>query len=383
MATTDYHLAGYLPLIQKWRWPVAGVTVAACFISILVSLLLPNIYRSTAVFYPTNLIDLETAVNPPFLTKSEKLALSTNSDDADRLIVIGESQPLAQAIIQNFQLTLRYGYAMADTSDTTRQKVLEEFLDNYTITQSDRSAVEVSFYDADKYFAARVANAIMQQIDSINLQLTRENQQKITRTYAQRLHSLETEYQQAQHQLLQARRKYGIFGSMAERESRPEGRYLAERLIQTETDLHQAQATLASLQTRFTANHPKLGELKAHIKGLEAAVRALKSSESGNSINLESYLSGADEVTRLETVFHSRQGEYLKALQAYEDARLALNSKTSSLYVVQKAYPATKKARPIRWLIVLGATVFSFLVAVAAVSILERLRAVQQKHYYA
>jgi uncharacterized protein involved in exopolysaccharide biosynthesis len=383
MAVAEEHLAGFLPLILKWRRPVLTITIAACLLSVVVSLLLPNIYRSTTVFYPTNLPDLETAVNPALIINGEKLTLSTNSDDADRLVSIGQSQPLVKAIIRQFNLTKRYGYSPTDTSDIVRQEVLEQFLYNYNITPNDRSAIEVWFQDPDKYFAARVANAIAQQIDLTNRQLTRQNQQHITETYAQRLRSLELEFAEAQTRLVQARQQYGIFGSSAERESRPESRFLAQRLIQTETDLKQARATLGSLQSYYAGNHPKIVELRATIKGLEAALNSLKSPESGSSINLESYLAGTDEVSRLETVFRSREAAYLQAHQAYADAKLALNSQTSTIYVVQPAQPATKKAKPIRWLIVGGATLLGFIFSVVAVAILERLRVMREEPYYA
>jgi uncharacterized protein involved in exopolysaccharide biosynthesis len=42
--------------------------------------------------------------------------------------------------------------------------------------------------------------------------------------------------------------------------------------------------------------------------------------------------------------------------------------------VVQKASPALKKAWPIRWLIVAGATVFAFLLSVLVIVLLENHR---------
>ena len=383
MAVAEEHLGGYLPLIQRWRQLVIAVTVAACVLSVVVSLFLPNIYRSTTVFYPTNLPTLETAVNPALIVNGEKLTLSTSADDADRLISIGQSQSLAQAMIKQFQLTQRYGYSPADTSDRVRQEILDLFRKNYTIIPNERSAIEVSFEDPDKIFAARVANAITQQIDVINRQLTRQNQQRLTETYAQRLRSLEQEFTAAQQQLIRARQQYGIFGSSSDRESRPESRFLAERLVQIETDLQQARATLSSLQTHYAGNHPKIVDLRATIKGLEAALHALKSAGAGSSINLESYLAGSDEVSRLEAVFRNYEGEYRQARQVYADAQLALNSKTATIYVVQLAQPATKKVKPIRWLIVAGATLFAFLLSIIAAALLERLRAAQEQPYYA
>lgn len=383
MAASEYNLAYFLPLMQKWRWPLGAVTLAGFVVSVITALLLPNIFRSTAVFYPTNLPGLETTINPEF-TNQERLALSMSTDDADRLISIGQSEPLLLRIIQKYKFAQRYGYSVSDTSDKIRQKVLEEFLYNYNIAQNNRSAVEVSFDDKNKYFAAQVANDIMHQIDTVNQHLTLANQQKIIQAYAQRQQALRKDLQLIQDSLLTARRKYGIFGSAtSQNEGRPESRFLAERLVQTETDLQQDQATLKSYQTQLPPTHTKIISLKAQIKGLQAALKALKSKSSGTSINLESYIAGSDEVTRLETAFNILQEDYQKARQLYEDAQLTLINQTTSLYVVQPATPALKKVRPIRWLIVLGATFITFSLSLVAIAILERRWSARREPFYA
>ncbi|RDC63334.1 GumC domain-containing protein [Adhaeribacter pallidiroseus] len=383
MAAPEYSLVRFLPLLQKWRWPLGSVTVAGFLVSVVTSLLLPNIYRSTAIFYPTNLPALETTLNPEF-TNQEQLGLSMSSDDADRLISLGQSEPVLRHIIQKFNFAQHYGYLNLENTDLVRQKVLEELLYNYRIAQNNRSAVEVSFDDKDRNFAARVANAIMQQIDTVNQQLTRLNQQKLVQRFAQRQKVVKAELQKIQDSLFTTRQQYGIFGSISpQTQDRPESYFLAQRLVQTETDLQQAQATLKSYQAQLPSSHTSIVSLKAEIKGLQAALLALKNKSGGSSINLESYLAGTDKVTRLETAFNLLQEEYQKAHQNYEDARLTLSNYPTSLYVVQSATPALKKVRPIRWLIVLGSTFLTFTLSVVVISILERKWLVRREKYYA
>lgn len=383
MATNEYQLAGFLPIIHKWRWPVLVVTGTAIILSVVISILLPDIYRSTTIFYPATLPNLSTTLNTEAVITGEKLELSMSSDDADRLISIGQSEPLLRTIIQKHKFTQRYGYSPTDTSEKVRQKVLDEFLYNYNIYQNNRSAVEVSFDDADKYLAARVANYIMLAIDSINQELTRENQQKLLNAYAQRHTYLQKRIEGIQAQLVAARRKYNIMGSASpDGESRPESRYLAEKLVQTEIDLRQARAALLSYRSHLPANHIKIITLQADVKGLEAALFALKHPTADNTINQDSYVAGTDEVSKLELIYAKQQEEYVKALQAYEDARISLDTKTSSMYVVQKATPASKKIRPIRWLIVLGATCLTFVLSVVAAAIAERLKVARQRALY-
>jgi uncharacterized protein involved in exopolysaccharide biosynthesis len=44
------------------------------------------------------------------------------------------------------------------------------------------------------------------------------------------------------------------------------------------------------------------------------------------------------------------------------------------MYVVQKAYPATKKFKPVRSLIVLGSVLLTFAIAVVLMALLELYR---------
>ena len=44
------------------------------------------------------------------------------------------------------------------------------------------------------------------------------------------------------------------------------------------------------------------------------------------------------------------------------------------MYLVQKAYPATKKSKPVRWLIVLGSVLLTFALSVVVIALLELYR---------
>ncbi|UOQ70156.1 Wzz/FepE/Etk N-terminal domain-containing protein [Hymenobacter cellulosilyticus] len=54
MSSRSYSLLGLWPVINRWKFLVAAAVALALIISIVVSISLPNIYKSTAVFYPTN-----------------------------------------------------------------------------------------------------------------------------------------------------------------------------------------------------------------------------------------------------------------------------------------------------------------------------------------
>ena len=371
MPARPYQLTGIFSLILKWRKPLAVVLVAAAGLSTLIAFLLPNEYQSTAVFYPTDLND----INPEQLMGGSRPAapeLFGSTEDIDRMLTIAYSQPLADFIIRKFDLARHYG---ADTlQEESRQYVADEFLSNFNAEHTERDAIAITFRDRDKYLAAAIANAITARIGQLNQQLIAGNRREVLQLYNKRSHLFREHYQQMRDSLQHSRRRFRIFGSVRDtHDSRYEARFLARQLVQTETALRQARAEARHLQTTGR-DAARLAALQTRIKGLEQAFAGLSSAKDGNLINYETYLAGTDVVAGLEAQLQGLEQEFIKSRKAYINAQAALAGELSSIYVVQKAYPALKKAWPIRWLIVAGTTLFTFLLSVLVIMLLEKHR---------
>ncbi|MBC8084243.1 MAG: hypothetical protein H7Z21_13645 [Hymenobacter sp.] len=348
MSSRSYSLLGLWPVINRWKFLVAGAVALALVVSVVVALLLPNIYRSTTVFYPTN---PQTADPDRIFTEGGKLELGGRSEDLDRVITIGESQPVAERLIRRFKLHQHYKTGTPG-NDVADQAALDEFSANLTIVHNDRDAIELAFQDEDKALAARIANALVQSIDSVNQQLTFANRRKVLDLYNQRRGFLEREYQLTYDSLVASRRRYGIYGLALE------SRYLAKEIIETESALRRAEGEGSG----------------SKAAGLRRALRALTKTDGGNVFNLESYAAGIDQMNTLFARFNDLQGRLLGARSAYETAQLGISGKISSIYVVQEAYPATKKFKPIRWLIVASSVLITFALSIIFITLLELYR---------
>ncbi len=346
MSASSYSLVGLGPIINRWKSLVAGAVVLAALVSVVVVLLLPNIYKSTAIFIPTN----PQAADPDRLVDGGKLELGGRTEDLDRAITIGESQPVAELIIRRFHLHKHYK-AGKPGDDAADNSVLSEFSSNLDIVHNERDAIELTFMDRDKHLAAQIANTMVQVIDSVNQQLTLENRRQVLNLYGQRYDYLRSNYEKTRQQLLAARYRYGIFGLEMQ------GRYLAKEVIETETALRKAE-----------------GGGSGNAAGLRQALRGLTRADGGNLINLENYVHGVDSLSMLSARLADLQNRLIGARGAYESAELTLKGRVSSLYIVQKAYPATRKVKPARTLIVLGSVVLTFALSVLFIALLELFR---------
>ena len=342
----SFSLVSLGPIINRWKYFVASAVALAAILSMVVALLMPNVYRSTAVFIPTN---PQTADPDRLLEGGGKLELGGRAEDLDRAITIGESQPVAELVIKKFDLYKHYK-AGAPGDDAIDNAVLSEFTSSLDVTHNDRDAIELTFTDKDKNLAARIANTLVQVIDSVNQQLTLENRRKVLILYRERYDYLSTNFERSRRELVGARRRYGIFGLEMQ------GRYMVKQLIETEAALRKAEAS------------------GGDVAGLKRALRGLTRADGGNLINLESYVRGSDSLAMFTTRVADLQGRLIGARSAFETAELSLRGHLSSVYVVQKAYPATKKFKPVRSLIVLGSVLFTFALSVVVVALLELYR---------
>ena len=350
MSAPSFSLVGLGPIINRWKYFVAAAVALAAIVSVVVSLLMPNIYRSTAVFIPTN---PQTADPDRLLEENTQmrgqLELTGRAEDLDRAITIGESQPVAELIIKKFDL---YGHYKAGNpgDDNADNYVLSEFSGNLSIVHNERDAIELTFSDKDKKLAADVANTIVHVIDSVNQQLTLENRRTVLQLYRKRYEYLSTSFENSRRELVGARRHYGIFGLEMQ------GRYMVKQLIETEAALRKAEAS------------------GGDVAGLRRVLRGLTRADGGNLVNLESYVRGTDSLAMFTTRVGDLQTRLIAARSAYETAELSIKGQLSSLYIVQKAYPATRKFKPVRFLIVLGSVLAMFALSVLFIALLELYR---------
>ncbi|SET07297.1 GumC domain-containing protein [Hymenobacter actinosclerus] len=344
MAESSYSLLGLWPVINRWKKLVLAAVVLAALLSTVVALLLPNIYRSTAVFFPTN----PESTDPDRLVDGGKLELGGRSEDLDRIITIGQSQPAAELLIKEFDLYKHYE-AGAPGDDASENAVLYQFNSNLSIVHNERDAIELTFEDKDKELAARMANRLVQVIDSINQQLTLENRRNVLGLYKLRFDFLQNEFEQSRRQLVRARRRYGIYGI------EEQGRYMAREVITLESKLRQAEGSGNAAQAA----------------GARRALQGLTGPGGTNTINLERFVQGNDSMNLFQARLEDLQERLVKARGDYETADLTLRGKISSLYLVQKAYPATRKSKPVRWLIVVGSVIVTLAVSVVLITLLE------------
>jgi len=156
-------------ILFKWKLPIALACVLALVLSVIFSLMKPNYYQSTVKFFPANpyMIDRSSMFsktpgeNPQYIFGS--------GQEIDRLISIGQSQPLKNYVINKYNLLEHY---KIDKNDALHEfKVNKAFDKNYEIIKNALDVIEVSVEDVDRELASKMANDIVKKIDETHIDI--------------------------------------------------------------------------------------------------------------------------------------------------------------------------------------------------------------------
>lgn len=155
-----------IKIFLKWKWPIVGLTMVAGVIAALISISMPNYYKSTVTFYPLNLTLLEPSMIFELNAGEQNIGTYGGKTDANRIITLARSGPIVDYIINEYKLAEHYGI---DTSSKTwRYKTQRQFLGNYKVLKTGEEALKISIYDKDPKMSSTLANAIVDMIDKHN-----------------------------------------------------------------------------------------------------------------------------------------------------------------------------------------------------------------------
>lgn len=308
-------LIGLLNILIKWKKPIGIFAAIATVAAIVVSLLLPDEFESVAIFYPVN----------PAMTDRQMLFNEKGTDqyidyfgsknDINRMISIAYSANVIDFLINEYKL---YDHYRIDTTKNLWQwKTKKELLSKYSCKKSELGAVEVTVLDEDRYLAAEMANKVVELIDRQSKEIIIRNKQKVLDLYKAKYDQKENEVHTVADSLAFLRVKYAI----EELES-PDGQIVMVK-----------------------GNDTKMVELF--------------------KILLRRHMNAIKDLNVITTI--------------YEQHEATLKDDVSAVYVVESAFPAEKKTKPVRSLIVISAFIASLFLGIAGALIAERVIEIKQQ----
>ncbi|WP_116106797.1 hypothetical protein [Lewinella sp. IMCC34191] len=346
------NLLGVLRTLWRWRKPILLTTAAGAILSIVVSLLLPVYYTGYTSFVA--LSPEQISIESTFGNTGQRVQFYGTGDDIDRLLSVAESNEVIDFLVDSFNL-----YSVYEIDSTTAKgpvRVAEELLSHYDIERNPRDVIELTIEDKDPLRAADMARAARRRVDEINLALIRSTHRRNAAGLLREVEDGQRRLDELNERLSQIRQESGVYNTETQSE------VLATTSSSVDQRIALTEARLEEFRSRGTRD--SIVKLSVDLSGLRRSREAIDqqlerlNASIGRIDNMqEERLRTNDELTQSRT-----------RLKQYETI---LVGERSTMEVIEEATVPLVKSFPIRWLIVVGVTMVTFILAVVGALLID------------
>jgi len=150
--------------IFKHKWPVLSITLIAAVASVVVSLYITPMFKSSVIFYPKTQVSVSHALMSGQLIDADDHIMNFGDEEAtEQLIQTLYSEKIRFKIIDKFNLMEHY--KIDKEGDYPLYKLHEKISDNIKFKRTEYQAVEIEVMDTDPQMAADIANKIASLLD--------------------------------------------------------------------------------------------------------------------------------------------------------------------------------------------------------------------------
>jgi capsule polysaccharide export protein KpsE/RkpR len=163
------------------------------------------------------------------------------------------------------------------------------------------------------------------------------------------------------------RREYNVLDADKQTE------VLLEQILKAEAGLAGEQARLEQLKQQYSESDTAIINSRTRLASFRQQLRTLVDRSSGSPVNLEQFREGLDRLRVLEELYVSLSYDLKNNQEKIDYLEMMGDMSYSTLLVVEAARPADKKARPVRWVILLATVLISTLVGIFGLLLIDRL----------
>ena len=288
--------------------------------SSLVSLLMDEKFESTVTIYPAK---TSSVTFNEVITEDQSISKFGENEEAEQMLQILESSSIRNKIINKFNLLKHYEIDLESKYINT--DLTKTYLENINFKRNNNGAVLITVLDKSPDTAALIANEIASLFDNTKNAMIHERALTDFKIKKEKLDKIIAQMQN----LRDTMSKLSSLGVV----TNDAYRALTEGYVNSKDS-----EMKKSFKTKMTMTE-KYGSL---LKSFQVKVEFL-----------------SERLATMET--------------SYEQAESDATSYLSHKFIVEKAYPAEKKAYPIRWLIVVLSTFSSVLLAIVGILVKNQI----------
>ncbi len=316
----EFNSASMLNLIWKWKKQLAVVLIVAIAAAAIgsSSFFIKPKYKSAASAYPINLI--------PYGEEST----------TEQLLSLLKSIAVRDSVIAKLQLDKHYH--IDASSPMGKSYLLEEWSENISISNTELEAAEIKVLDTDPDTACLIVNEILRQGNLLARKLQRKSALELVNMYSKQVAGIKHDIDSMEALIKILRTDYGV----------------------TEFDAQVKEVTKGYLK----------------VAGASSDVTKIANLEAVKMMN--NFREKGGEYLTLKNRINSSKEYYFSKLKEFNMVQTDLNKELTYSNVVSQPVPANKKSYPVRWLIVLIATVSSLFFALVVIGYIDRKNAFKE-----
>ena len=358
----------FLTKILAYKKFIIILTAVGMIASVIISLLMPNWYKSTINAVPPQKSTgtlFEGAMGAVTSTLKEfGLTKFGGRTEGYSFLVILNSRSVKDSLIKKFNLAKVY-----EIPDTLKSEVYKALEENLDITNEKEGNYTVTIYDKNPQRAAEMTNYYLEIANNVAQNIFRI-EATTSRLYIEsRLEAIDSVLTQISDSLKIYSKQKFVFSPL------DQAKAVSSAYADLKAQEIQQDVVYELMKNKFGETDPYTLNQKKLLENLKSKVNDAenKSGFFGNFPLTEAAGVGI-EYLRLYTsyeIYFKVKGFLMPML---EDARLDESRNTKSLIVVDKAVPADKKAYPKRSLIVLGSTFGVFILSLLFILLIESIK---------
>lgn len=350
MDTSNGDLKELVLLFWDYRKFIIGITSFAAITSVIVSLVLPVSYRATAIILPPavdgggmGIASLLSGL--PF----GGMGMDGMGQATNNYLSILNSRTMGERVLEEFDL-------MAEYESEFIEEALESLAGNSKFVLHDEGTMAITVFDGDQDRVAKIANYYVQQLDSINKELSKERAGNNRSFIEKRLNQVYAEAAEAENKLKLFQEENGAYSLEVQAEES------IRALAGIEADIIKKEIELDVMRISMNNDHPEVLFLKKEIFTLNASLDNLIMATENDRIlkspgNLPALVV---EYARLLRDVKAKNAVLEFLIPEYEQARIQEVRDTPTVQVLDDAQRPSKKSKPFRALIVMLSTMSGF-----------------------
>lgn len=355
------NLLGVIQTMWRWRKQIIRICAITAIASIIICLLLPNYYKSSAIFYAAS---PNLAFPEPVGMESRITEYYGEKEDMDRILTIAESRSVADFLINKYDLFDHYG--IDSVGEKANFNVMKHFQKLYDVERTKFNAIQISIEDKDKDMARDMINDAWVKINELGQSIIKASQKVELATRHRTVENKELEMKKLNDTLSGLRSRYGIYNTLTQSDN------LSSVLSNTQNALAVAQAKKRIYTGKGGRFRDSVIVATANIEGATAMLEIHKT-------NIARFNEGMALVESLEEVQTEASEQLALNREREKQLESTLASEFTAIYLVSPGETAINKSRPFRSLLVLASVFLAFLFSVIGVLLLEAYRSVNWK----